>query len=186
MLQACSLLPIFLVGVLGLNGLNALIWWAMESNWIQRPSFFALPSEQGWVLYGLAAFALAFCSGTLTDTHKILHDALVDIRDSDYVNATRAQRRPLRPHFVGNMLIPWASAVVSRFPLWIGRLIVLDPVFNLNGIGRLFWRAAEVRDFPLLVGVGAIAATLVILIRWMGQTIEFTVDKRRQGGRLAA
>ena len=184
-LQALSTLPIFLVGVIGIHSLNALVWWAMEANWIERPSFFALPSEPSWFLYLLAVLALAICSGTLADTHQALHHALEKIQASPYVSASRAQQRPLRPHFVGNMMIPLSSVVVARIPLWIGSLIILDPIFNLNGLGRLFWRAAEARDFPLLVGVGAVAVTLIIIGRWLGQTMEFTIDKRRQGGRIA-
>jgi peptide/nickel transport system permease protein len=172
--------PLFLSGAVLIVVLNAIVWRAMEAGLMTRPQFFALPVEDSWILYALALVVFALGSGGLADCHHQLHRSLQQIDASPHVMASRAQKRSLGPHFTWALVIPLTSLTVQRIPILIGGLVVLDPVFNLNGIGRLFWRAAELRDTPVLMALSLLICGVVVAGRWVGQILEFGVDPRRR------
>ena len=77
------------------------------------------------------------------------------------------RRAVLRHHVLRNSLLPTIAVIATQIGYLIGGLVAVEIVFAYNGIGRLIFRAAEQKDFPMLASavlvVGAIylAATLI-------------------------
>jgi peptide/nickel transport system permease protein len=73
----------------------------------------------------------------------------------------------LRRHVLRNSLLPTIAVIATQAGYLIGGLVVLEVIFNYQGIGQVLFRAAEQKDFPLLqsavliVGVVYLLATLV-------------------------
>jgi peptide/nickel transport system permease protein len=73
----------------------------------------------------------------------------------------------LRRHVLRNSLLPTIAVIATQAGYLIGGLVVLEVIFNYQGIGQVLFRAAEQKDFPLLqsavlvVGLVYLLATLV-------------------------
>jgi peptide/nickel transport system permease protein len=73
----------------------------------------------------------------------------------------------LRRHVLRNSLLPTIAVIATQAGYLIGGLVVLEVIFNYQGIGQVLFRAAEQKDFPLLqsavliVGVVYLLATLI-------------------------
>ena len=73
----------------------------------------------------------------------------------------------IRRHVLRNSLLPTIAVVATQMGYLIGGLVVIEKVFNYNGIGQRILVAAENKDFVMLqsgvliVGVVYLVATLV-------------------------
>ncbi len=73
----------------------------------------------------------------------------------------------IRRHVLRNSLLPTIAVVATQMGYLIGGLVVIEKVFNYNGIGQRILVAAENKDFVtlqsgvLIVGVVYLVATLV-------------------------
>jgi peptide/nickel transport system permease protein len=76
------------------------------------------------------------------------------------------QSRVLWRHVLRNSLLPTIAVIATQAGYLIGGLVILEVIFNYQGIGQVLFRAAEQKDFPLLqsavllVGVVYLLATL--------------------------
>jgi peptide/nickel transport system permease protein len=95
----------------------------------------------------------------------------IEALDADYTRTAvikgLPQRTVLRRHVLRNSLLPTIAVVATQAGYLIGGLVVIELIFNYQGIGQALFRAAEQKDFPvlqsavLIVGVVFLLATLV-------------------------
>jgi len=66
-----------------------------------------------------------------------------------------------------NSLLPTITVIATQTGYLIGGLVVVETLFNYQGIGNLIYRAANAKDFPMLeagiltIGVVYMVATLI-------------------------
>jgi peptide/nickel transport system permease protein len=61
-----------------------------------------------------------------------------------------------------NALLPTIAVVATQTSYLIGGLVVIETLFNYQGIGRLLFQAARQKDFPLLEG-GVLVIGIIVL-----------------------
>ena len=66
-------------------------------------------------------------------------------------------------HVIKNAFIPILTLIGLQFPLLIGGAVIMENIFNLPGIGRLFMDALEGRDYPVVSAINLVFATIVML-----------------------
>jgi peptide/nickel transport system permease protein len=77
------------------------------------------------------------------------------------------QRTVVRRHVLRNALLPTIAVVATQAGYLIGGLVVIELIFNYQGIGQTLIRAANQKDIPvlqsavLLIGVVYLVATLI-------------------------
>jgi peptide/nickel transport system permease protein len=73
----------------------------------------------------------------------------------------------IRRHILRNSLLPTITVIATQTGYLIGGLVVVETLFNYQGIGRLIFTAANGKDFPMLeagvlvVGAVYMVATLI-------------------------
>jgi peptide/nickel transport system permease protein len=76
-------------------------------------------------------------------------------------------RTVIRRHVLRNSLLPTIAVIATQMGYLIGGLVVIEKLFNYNGIGQRIYTAALNKDFTMLqsgvlvVGIVYLAATLV-------------------------
>jgi peptide/nickel transport system permease protein len=105
--------------------------------------------------------------------------------DSDYTRTAVLKGLPRRTvigrHVLRNSLLPTITVIAVQAGFMIGGLVVIERLFNYQGMGLLIFRAAEDKDFPMLqsavlvVGVIFIVTTLIadILTSLLNPRIRF-------------
>jgi peptide/nickel transport system permease protein len=73
----------------------------------------------------------------------------------------------IRRHVLRNALLPTIAVIATQTGGLLGSLLVIEKLFNYNGLGQRIYTAAQFKDFTmlqsgvLLVGVGYLVTTLV-------------------------
>jgi len=73
----------------------------------------------------------------------------------------------IRRHVLRNSLLPTITVIATQTGYLIGGLVVVETLFNYQGVGKLIFSAATSKDFPMLeagvltIGVVYMVATLV-------------------------
>ena len=73
----------------------------------------------------------------------------------------------MRRHVLRNSLLPTIAVIATQTGYLFGGLVVVEVIFNYNGLGQVLFRATQSKDFPvlqstvLLVGVIYLVATLI-------------------------
>ncbi len=102
---------------------------------------------------------------------RYMRSAALDSLAQEYVEAARArgagQRRLLSAHVLRNSLVPVVTLVGLSFPQIVGGAVVVESLFNIEGMGWQIWQAVLNHDFPvtlgftLVIGVGAVVGSLL-------------------------
>jgi peptide/nickel transport system permease protein len=95
----------------------------------------------------------------------------VEALDADYTRTAMIkglpQRTVVRRHVLRNSLLPTIAVVATQLGYLFGGLVVIELIFNYNGLGQTLVEAAQQKDFPLLqsgiliIGIVYLVATLV-------------------------
>jgi peptide/nickel transport system permease protein len=95
----------------------------------------------------------------------------VEALDSDYARTATLKGLPrgvvIRRHVLRNSLLPTITVIATQTGYLIGGLVIVETLFNYQGIGNLIFKAAQQKDFPMLeagvltIGIVYMVATLV-------------------------
>src|SRR5712691_12204650 len=111
--------------------------------------------------------ALVLSTTVLPYVVRFTRSALLDVLHQDYVRTATAKglsrARVVYAHALRNALVPVVSIVGTLVPRLFGGSVVTEAVFGWPGMGRLAVEAANGRDYPLIVGITVIVATVVVL-----------------------
>jgi peptide/nickel transport system permease protein len=80
----------------------------------------------------------------------------IDALASDYTRTAVLKGLPERTvllrHVLRNSLLPTITVIATQTGYLIGGLVVVETLFNYQGIGGLIYKAAQAKDFPMLEG----------------------------------
>jgi peptide/nickel transport system permease protein len=95
----------------------------------------------------------------------------IEALDSDYARTAtlKGLKRSvvIRRHILRNSLLPTITVIATQTGYLVGGLVVVETLFNYQGIGKLIYSAATAKDFPMLeagvltIGVVYMVATLI-------------------------
>ena len=92
---------------------------------------------------------------------RYMRSSVVDTLAQDFLRVVRAKGLPERlvlfRHVLRNSLLPIVTIVGLSIPGLVTGAIIVEDVFNYQGMGLLFFNAAVKHDFPILL-----ASTLVV------------------------
>jgi peptide/nickel transport system permease protein len=102
---------------------------------------------------------------------RYMRSSALDSLAQEYLEAARArgagQRRVLSAHVLRNSLVPVVTLLGLSFPQIVGGALVVESVFNFQGMGWQIWQATVNRDFAvtlgftLVIGVAAAVGSLL-------------------------
>jgi peptide/nickel transport system permease protein len=95
----------------------------------------------------------------------------VEALESDYARTATLKGLPrgvvIRRHVLRNSLVPTITVIATQTGYLIGGLVIVETLFNYQGIGNLIFKAAQDKDFPMLeagvlaIGIVYMLATLI-------------------------
>jgi len=102
---------------------------------------------------------------------RITRAGVIEAIDADYTRTAYLKglspRQVMGRHVLRNSLLPTIAVVATQVGYLIGGLLVIEKLFNYNGIGQRIYVAAQNKDFTLLqsgvliVGIVYLIATFV-------------------------
>ena len=108
----------------------------------------------------------------------------IEALNSDYTRTATLKGLPettvIRRHVLRNSLLPTITVIATQTGYLIGGLVVVETLFDYQGLGNLIYKAAVAKDFPMLeagvlvIGVVYVVATLVadLLLTWLNPRLR--------------
>jgi len=125
-------------------------------------------------LTGLAGFTLFVKNGML------------DVLHQDYITTARAKGLPenivLGRHALRNALLPLITIIGLSIPGLIGGSVISETIFSIPGMGKLFYDAVLMRDFPVIMGILTIGAALTLIGNLLADIAYAWADPRVRRG----
>lgn len=176
--HAISVLPLFLLGDLLISGINSQTYPWIEAERITRPAWFALPGNEHWFKYLLAVLVLAVGNGTLSDLTLHLTEEVGRVRESEFLLSVWARGARVAQHMALNLVVPLSTLFVNRMTFLLGGIVVVETVFNINGMGSMIWRAANQRDIPVVIAITFLVSAGVALLQLVSDLLQVVIDPR--------
>src|SRR2546426_9831869 len=147
----------------------------------------AASSERTGLFSLLPIFVLGIGNGTVNEVVRHLGEGMNPVLGEDYIRTARAKGASVWRHaFKEGLLIPMTEIIASKIPFILGGAVIVEQVFNWPGMGRMAWQAAQDRDFPAIMGIVMIAATLVRLGSLLQRVVYVAVNPRASKQRRGA
>lgn len=171
--------PAFVVGIIGL-------WlFALKLGWfpvggIMTPG--ANPNDWQDFFRHLILPALLLSTNQVASYFRYMRMSMLDVLHAEYLNTARAKGlRPTRVIFVHalrNALLPIITIIGLSIPSLFGGALFIETIFSWPGMGLLFIDGVNSRDYPLILAITLIAATVILLANLLTDITYSLVDPR--------
>jgi len=113
---------------------------------------------------------------------RFLRATMLEVIHLDYVRTARAkglnERVVILKHAFRNAAIPLVTLMALDLPALFTGALFAEVIFSWPGMGRLFFQAAERRDYGLLMAIIMITSVLIILSNLIADLIYARLDPR--------
>lgn len=133
-----------------------------------------------WRSYILPAFALG--TGSAAYIARLTRSSVLEAARMEHVTTARAKGLPTRAvmvrHIVRNGMIPVITVIGPALAGLVTGTIIIESVFAVPGMGRLFIDAINSRDYPVIMGITLFYAFLITLGNLMVDILYGFADPR--------
>jgi peptide/nickel transport system permease protein len=143
------------------------IWW----NWSPPMKYIPLVEDPLGNFKQFFIPALLTGLGIAGTTMRLIRTSLLDVLRQDYIRTAWAkglkERVVIIRHAMKNAMIPVVTVISGEVGMIIGGVVIIEQIFVLPGMGRLFLDSITQRDYPYVQGLNlffAVFGLVVILI----------------------
>ena len=160
--------PSFVLGIF-LIVLFAVHWHTLPPGGWGRPAAMIMP------IVTLAAAPTAILA-------RYTRASMLDIRSQDYVRTARAkglhERTVVVQHMVRNALLPIITVLGPVIAALVTGSFIVETVFRVPGIGRLYINSIFARDYPLIMGTTLLYAVAIAVFNLVVDVLYVVADPR--------
>jgi peptide/nickel transport system permease protein len=154
-------MPSFWVGIILIYLLSVLAGWLPVGG-------FTSPFDDFWLstkkiimpVFCLSLFSIA----SLT---RLTRSSMLEVIQQDYIRTAWSkglkERLIIGRHTIKNALIPVVTVIGLQVAFIFGGSVLIESVFNINGIGRLITQAVQNQDYLIVQAVTLIIAIMVVI-----------------------
>ncbi len=112
----------------------------------------------------------------------LMKNHLMDNLASDYVRTAMAKGVSfgvaVRKHALRNSLVPLATNVGHQVTLFVTGSFLIETIFDIDGFGLLGFNSVIDRDYPVVMGVLTLSASLMLIGNVLSDALVAMVDPR--------
>lgn len=125
---------------------------------------------------------LCYVIGGFASLTALMRNSMLDVIKSDFVRTARAkgvsEKMVIYKHAMRNALIPIATGLGSFFGVFLAGSLIIETMFNLDGIGLLGYQSVLSRDYNVIMGLTFISSMLLMFGRIFSDIIYVLIDPR--------
>ncbi|CEO38646.1 oligopeptide ABC transporter permease OppB [Photobacterium kishitanii] len=144
--------------------------WLPAGGWQDGSLKFVILPMLGMALLYVATFA------------RITRGSMIETLNSNFIRTARAKGLSYRHIILKHALRPALLPVVSYMgPAFVGIItgsVVIETIFGLPGIGKLFVNAAFNRDYSLVLGITILIGSLTIIFNAIVDIVLAMIDPK--------
>jgi len=113
---------------------------------------------------------------------RFSRSALLEVIHQDFITAARArglsERAVVFRHAFRNALIPLITLLGLTVPYLISGSVIVEQLFQWDGVGRLYFEAVLARDYPTVMGLTVATAVVTLLASLIADLLYGLADPR--------
>jgi microcin C transport system permease protein len=125
---------------------------------------------------------ICYTLGSFTTLTLLMKNSILEEIKKDYIRTARAkgleERKVYLRHALRNALIPIATGIGSFVSVFFAGSLLIETIFQLDGIGLLSYTSVLSRDYNLIMGMITIEAFLFLLGNLISDLTYVLVDPR--------
>ncbi|HEX8922043.1 MAG TPA: ABC transporter permease subunit [Pyrinomonadaceae bacterium] len=163
-------IPNFVLGPLLILLFSLTFYWLPPARWNGFPSWnLVMP------VLTLSALYMAYIA-------RLTRSGMLEVLRADYVRTARAkglsERQVIFRHVMRGGLLPVISFSGPALAYLITGTVVVEQIFALPGLGNYFLNANFARDEPLIIGIVAFLAILILVFNLLVDIAYAVIDPR--------
>lgn len=120
--------------------------------------------------------------GSVAGISRYMRSSMLEVSRQDYITLARAKGVPERTvyyrHALKNALLPVITILGLSLPGLIGGSVIMESLFSIPGMGKLFYDSVMMRDYPVIMGILTIGAMLTLVGNLLADLAYAWVDPR--------
>jgi microcin C transport system permease protein len=125
---------------------------------------------------------MSYMVGSFATLTILTKNSVIENLSQDYIRTAFAkglsEKRVIFYHALRNSLIPIATGLGHFLSLVLAGSILIEKVFNINGMGLLGYTSILNRDYPVTMGILVISSVLLLVGNIISDIIYAVVDPR--------
>jgi peptide/nickel transport system permease protein len=175
-----SATPEFVTGIVLI--LVFVIWvpvFPVSAQWNEGDGFFAQIDHLFLPAMCLVLVLFGYIS-------RITRAGVIEAVDSDYTRTAYLKGLPthvvIRRHVLRNALLPTIAVIATQSSYMVGGLLIVEQLFNYQGIGFQIFQAAQEKDFTVLTSAVMILGLVVLLMTLLADILYGLLNPRIRFG----
>ncbi len=185
LLFAGYVMPGFALGVLLLTffaGGRYLNWFPLSNIVSDDWESLSLLGKTVDFLHHMALPLICYMASEFAFLTLLMKNAVLEEMSKDYMRTALLQgmsrRQAVWKHALRNALIPLATNIGDIFTVFFAGALLIEKVFDIDGMGLLVYNSIENRDYNVVLGVIMISSFLAMLGRLFSDLAYNWVDPR--------
>lgn len=173
--------------------LMLMYWTGVVHQWLPISGLHALGAEKlptfAYMIDTLKHLALPVFISAITGLAGIslfVRNGMLEVLHQDYMTTAKAKGLPentiIVRHALRNALLPLITIFGLSIPGLIGGSVIAESIFAIPGMGKLFFDAVLMRDFPVIMGILTIGSALTLVGNLLADLSYAWADPRVRRG----
>jgi peptide/nickel transport system permease protein len=155
-------MPVFFLGLILIQVFSLdLHWFGYEAS--QSGSVFTVMGDWHDMALPVATLTLL----TIASFSRYMRSTAMDVLTQDYIKVARAKGLPerlvLMRHLLRNACLPMITLIGLSIPLLLAGNLIIETLFNYNGLGLLFYNSLQNVDYNVLLAYTLLGAVLTVI-----------------------
>ena len=163
-------MPSFILAPILIYVFSIELQWLPAGGWQDGAMKFVILPMIGMALLYVATFA------------RIMRGSMIEVLNANFIRTAKSKGLSLSCIIIRHALKPAMLPVVSYMgPAFVGIItgsVVIETIFGLPGIGKLFVNAAFNRDYSLVLGITILIGSLTILFNAIVDIMLAAIDPK--------
>lgn len=136
----------------------------------------------GRVFYNAALPIISMALGSIVGYAQTTRNSMIAVSNEDFILTARAKglsnNAVLYKHTLRNAILPIVTSFGMSVSGLVGGAVVIEQIFNWNGMGTLFLEANNTNDYPLMMGIMLFLSTFALLANLITDLCYCLLDPR--------
>lgn len=125
---------------------------------------------------------ICYLVGSFASLTMLQRNSMLEVIRMDFVRTARAkglnESKVLYKHALRNALIPIATGLGSWFGVFLAGSLIIETLFNLDGVGLLSYQSTLQRDYNVLMALIFLSSMMLLIGRLFSDIIYVVIDPR--------
>ncbi|MET0569372.1 MAG: ABC transporter permease [Hyphomicrobiaceae bacterium] len=139
-----------------------------------------ITGQDSWANYVMPSIALGYY--VTPAVMRLTRAGMLEVLSSDYIRTARAKGlRPMRvlfKHALRNAIIPVVALAAVQFGFMLGGSIVIETIFQINGLGYLAWESIQRKDLPMMQAIVLVLSIIYVVLTFLADKLNAFLDPR--------